>query len=106
MSQQGPAGTNPPGQLLNVLGLAFGLAGSVGGTIGAGILRTPGLVAAQLPSSAWILTIWLLGGIYALLGASCIAELAARFPRAGAGTCMPKQRLGDGWHASWAAATG
>jgi len=83
VSQQGPAGTNPPGQLLNVLGLAFWLAGSVGGTIGAGILRTPGLVAAQLPSSAWILTIWLLGGIYALLGASCIAELAARFPRAG-----------------------
>jgi len=61
------------GRLLNVLGLAFGLAGSVGGTIGAGILRTPGLVAAQLPSSGWILLIWLLGGLYALLGANCIA---------------------------------
>jgi len=76
-------GDSPPGQLLSVLGLAFGLAGSVGGTIGAGILRTPGLVAAQLPSDAWILAIWLLGGIYALLGASCIAELGACFPRAG-----------------------
>ena len=71
------------GRLLNVLGLAFGLAGSVGGTIGAGILRTPGLVAAQLPSGPWILMIWLLGGLYALLGACCIAELAAALPRAG-----------------------
>jgi APA family basic amino acid/polyamine antiporter len=71
------------GRLLNVLGLAFGLAGSVGGTIGAGILRTPGLVAAQLPSEPWILLIWMLGGLYALLGACCIAELAAALPRAG-----------------------
>ena len=52
------------GRLLSVLGLAFGLAGSVGGTIGAGILRTPGLVAAQLPAEPWILLICLLGGLY------------------------------------------
>ena len=79
---------NPEGgRLLSVLGLAFGLAGSVGGTIGAGILRTPGLVAAQLPAEPWILLIWLLGGLYALLGACCIAELAAALPRAG-GWCV------------------
>jgi APA family basic amino acid/polyamine antiporter len=71
------------GRLLSVLGLAFGLAGSVGGTIGAGILRTPGLVAAELPSAALVLGAWLLGGLYALLGAVCIAELAASLPRAG-----------------------
>jgi APA family basic amino acid/polyamine antiporter len=45
------------------LGLGFGLAGA----IGAGIQHTPGLV----------------GGIYALLGAICIAELTASLPRAG-----------------------
>ena len=73
----------PAGRLLSVLGLAFGLAGSVGGTIGAGILRTPGLVAAQLPSAPLVLGAWLLGGLYALLGAVCIAELAASLPRAG-----------------------
>ena len=72
-----------PGRLLSVLGVAFGLAGSVGGTIGAGILRTPGLVAAQLPSAPLVLGAWLLGGLYALLGAVCIAELAASLPRAG-----------------------
>ncbi|MFM8674474.1 MAG: APC family permease, partial [Vulcanococcus sp.] len=80
MSQTNPDGDRSPGRLLNVLGLAFGLAGSVGGTSGAGILRTPGLVAAQLPSGSWIVAIWLLGGIYALLGASCLAELGAWLP--------------------------
>jgi APA family basic amino acid/polyamine antiporter len=72
-----------PGRLLHILGLGFGLAGAVGGTIGAGILRTPGLVAAQLPSGPLVLAAWLIGGVYALLGAVCIAELAAALPRAG-----------------------
>ena len=71
------------GKLLNILGLGFGLAGAVGGTIGAGILRTPGLVAAQLPSAPLVLTAWLVGGLYALLGSICIAELAASLPQAG-----------------------
>ena len=41
-------------QLRRVLGLGFGLAVSVGGTIGVGILRTPGLVAEQLHSPSAI----------------------------------------------------
>ena len=73
----------PKGRLLNILGVGFGLAGAVGGTIGAGILRTPGLVAAQLPSAELVLAAWLAGGLYALLGAVCIAELAAALPKAG-----------------------
>jgi len=72
-----------PGQLFSILGVGFGLAGAVGGTIGAGILRTPGLVAAQLPSTPLVIGAWVLGGLYALLGAVCIAELAASLPRAG-----------------------
>jgi APA family basic amino acid/polyamine antiporter len=75
--------TRSPGQLLSILGVGFGLAGAVGGTIGAGILRTPGLVAAQLPSTPLVMGAWVLGGLYALLGAVCVAELAASLPRAG-----------------------
>ena len=74
---------NSPGQLFSILGVGFGLAGAIGGTIGAGILRTPGLVAAQLPSTPLVIGAWVLGGLYALLGAVCIAELAASLPRAG-----------------------
>jgi APA family basic amino acid/polyamine antiporter len=72
-----------PGRLLHILGLGFGLAGAVGGTIGAGILRTPGLVAAQLPATTLVLAAWVAGGLYALLGAVCAAELAAALPQAG-----------------------
>jgi APA family basic amino acid/polyamine antiporter len=75
--------TPAQGRLLSILGLGFGLAGAVGGTIGAGILRTPGLVAAQLPSAPLVLTAWLAGGLYALLGAVCVAELATSLPRSG-----------------------
>ena len=80
---QPPVNKAPKGRLLNILGVGFGLAGAVGGTIGAGILRTPGLVAAQLPSAELVLAAWLAGGLYALLGAVCIAELAAALPKAG-----------------------
>ena len=51
------------GQLLAILGLGFGLAGAVGGSIGAGILRTPGLVAAQLGSAPLVMAAWILGEI-------------------------------------------
>ncbi len=47
--------TEISGRLRRVLGLGFGLAVSVGGTIGVGILRTPGLVAAQVQSPLAIL---------------------------------------------------
>jgi len=91
------------GGLLSVLGVAFGLAGSVGGTIGAGILRTPGLVAAQLATAPLVLGAWLVGGLYALLGAICIAELAASLPRAGGWYVYAEQAFGRraGWLVGW-----
>ncbi len=86
---------NPaPGKLLQVLGLGFGLAGAVGGTIGAGILRTPGLVAGPMGQPSWILAAWLLGGLYALLGAVCVAELATSLPQAGGWTVYASRAFG------------
>lgn len=46
-----------PQRLLRVLGVGFGIAVVVGGTIGVGILRTPGLVAVRLPNP------WLIVGV-------------------------------------------
>ncbi|MBD1194219.1 APC family permease [Vulcanococcus sp. Clear-D1] len=102
MSEPEPTATQP-GKLLSVLGVAFGLAGSVGGTIGAGILRTPGLVAAQLHTPSVVLLAWLVGGLYALLGAICIAELAASLPRAGGWYVYAEQAFGRraGWLVGW-----
>ena len=64
------------GKLLRVLGVGFGLAVAIGGTVGVGILRNPSGVAAQLGSYWLILFAWTLGGVYCLLGANYLAELA------------------------------
>lgn len=84
------------GRLLNILGVAFGLAGAVGGTIGGGILRTPGLVVAELGSGRLSLIAWMVGGLYGLLGAVCVAELAASLPRSGGWTVYARRAFGDG----------
>ena len=54
-----------------------------GGAIGSGIFRTPSQVAAAVPSPAWMLAAWGLGGAVTLAGALTFAELGAAMPRAG-----------------------
>ena len=71
------------GKLLKILGVGFGLAVGIGATVGVGILRSPGLIAGQLNSSRLIMLAWLLGGVYCLLGANYLAELATMIPKAG-----------------------
>ncbi len=66
-----------------MLGLAFGLAVTIGNTIGAGILRTPGEIAGYLPNAAAFIGIWMIGGLYALLGANALSELGTMMPRSG-----------------------
>ncbi len=68
---------------MRILGLGFGLAVTIGGTIGMGILRTPGEIAAKLPTPTLFIGVWILGGLYALLGALTVAELGAMIPRSG-----------------------
>lgn len=82
------------GSLLRVLGVAFGLAVIIGNTIGGGILRTPGTVAANLPTPALFIGVWLLGGLYALLGAISVAELGAAIPRAGGQYTFASRAIG------------
>jgi APA family basic amino acid/polyamine antiporter len=55
----------------------------VGATIGSGILRTPGEIAAHLGSYGWIVAIWIVGGIYALFGTVSVTELGTMLPQAG-----------------------
>jgi basic amino acid/polyamine antiporter, APA family len=99
------------GTLLRVLGVAFGLAIVVGNTIGMGILRTPGEVAAHLPSVPLFLGIWVVGAAYALLGALSLAELGAMHPRSGGLYPVARRGLGPypgfvvGW-TDWLATCG
>jgi APA family basic amino acid/polyamine antiporter len=91
------------GQLRRVLGVGFGLAVSIGGTIGVGILRTPGLVAEQLHLPSAILLLWVAGGIYTLLGASCLTELGLMLPRAGGFYVYVRRAFGNtaGFAVGW-----
>ena len=82
-SHAGRPSVDGPGKLLRILGVAFGVAVIIGGTVGVGILRSPGAVAGHLGSVWLVLTVWILGGVYSLLGANYMAELATLVPRAG-----------------------
>jgi APA family basic amino acid/polyamine antiporter len=55
----------------------------VSNVIGGGILFTPPLVAAAIPSPWLFLSVWVAGGALAFAGAMAYAELAALRPRAG-----------------------
>ncbi len=92
-----------PQELRRVLSAFLGAAIVVGGTIGAGILRTPGLVAAQLAHPFLILGAWLAGGLLAAMGASCFAELATALPKAGGPYVYARRALGEfaGFAVGW-----
>ena len=83
------------GRLLRVLGVGFGLAVIIGNTIGAGIFRAPGQVAAHLPDANLYLAAWVAGGLYALVGAIQIAELGAMLPRSGGQYVFARHALGE-----------
>lgn len=82
------------GQLFRVLGVGFGLAVILGNTIGAGILRTPGSIAAALGSEWLFISVWLAGGIYALIASFSMAELGAAIARAGGQYAFAHRALG------------
>lgn len=94
--------TSPRG-LRRILGLGFGLAVIVGSILGIGILRTPGLVAAQLHEPTKILALWIVGGLYTLLGAACFAELGTMLPSAGGYYVYTRRAFGDtaGFAVGW-----
>ena len=60
-----------------------GAAFIVGMVIGAGIFKTPSLVAAQCASAGGALLLWLAGGAISLVGALCYAELTSAYPHPG-----------------------
>jgi APA family basic amino acid/polyamine antiporter len=81
MSEQG--GPDNRVQLERKLGTVSATAIVVANMIGAGIFVTSGLIAAQLPSPGWVLICWFFGGLIAISGALCYAELSTRMPQAG-----------------------
>jgi basic amino acid/polyamine antiporter, APA family len=90
----GVAPTRRSGRLLAILGVAFGISVIVGNSIGSGILRTPGEVARLLPTPALFIGVWVLGALYAMLGANTLAELATMMPESGGYAVYLRRSLG------------
>src|SRR3954464_6375215 len=65
------------------IGLWTAVAILIGSTIGSGIFRSPAGIAQKLPGPLPLLTIWLVGGLFALCGALTLAEVATAYPQTG-----------------------
>ena len=83
------------GGMLRILGVTFGVAVAVGGTIGSGIMRTPSQIASRLPSEWLIMMAWSAGALYSLLGAWSLGELGAMIPSSGAFYTIARRAYGD-----------
>ena len=75
----GLATSNPAKSLSAISAVAI----IVGIVIGAGIFKTPAMVAQMTGDAGWALSVWVLGGLISLAGALCYAELATTYPHAG-----------------------
>ena len=78
MSVKGTVGQ--PQRLLDPLGAVALIVGMV---IGAGIFKTPALVASLSADVGWTLGVWVLGALISVMGALCYAELCSAYPHAG-----------------------
>src|SRR6266571_2822539 len=94
------------------LGLFSGTMAVIGGIIGAGIFRSPPVVAQRVGTAGLTLAAWGLGGVIALAGGLCFGELGARKPQAGGGYVYLRDAFGPlpaflyGWALLLVIATG
>ena len=79
MNSDSPA----PTKLLRLLHPFSAIALIVGIVIGAGIFKTPSLVASISGDAGWALVLWLAGAVISIVGALCYAELCTTYPNAG-----------------------
>lgn len=76
----------------------------VGIVIGAGVFRTPSVVAANSGDAMIFILAWVAGGLLSIIGALCYAELASAYPGAGGDYSYLKRAFGQrtGFIYAWA----
>lgn len=55
----------------------------IGIVVGAGIFKTPSMVAGITGDPGWAMSVWVIGALLSLMGALCYAELATLYPHSG-----------------------
>lgn len=78
-----PTASNEAGKPRRILRLHEAVTLIVGLVIGAGIFKTPAVVANLTGETGAMFSAWILGGFVSLVGALCYAELACAYPDAG-----------------------
>ena len=68
---------------------------TVGVVLGAGIFKTPSVVAAHAGSAEEVVLFWLLGGVLSFVGALCYAELTTTYPDSGGDYYFIRQAFGS-----------
>lgn len=80
VEEQKPEKATAPKPVLNAIDA---IALIVGIVVGAGIFRTPSLIAGNVESGGMLMGVWILGGLVSLIGVLCYAELTTAFPNTG-----------------------
>jgi APA family basic amino acid/polyamine antiporter len=83
--------------LLRQLGFFSATALVISNMIGTGIFATPGIMAGDLGSPAWILACWAVGAIFAFAGALSYSELGVNFPSSGGEYVYLTHAFGPEW---------
>src|SRR5687767_1567047 len=97
----------PQHSLPRVLGPWIATAIVVGTVIGSGVFKKGRNVADNVPEFGLAMSVWVLGGVLALLGALALAEVAVLFPRAGGNYVFLREGYGRmagflwGWVEFW-----
>lgn len=80
---------------------------AVGMVVGAGIFKSPALVAQSAGSVGAVYGVWILGGVISLMGALCYGELATAYPNPGGDYYFLSRAYGErvGFLFAWARIT-
>jgi amino acid transporter len=70
---------------------------NAGTMIGSAIFVVPSVVALELRVPGLAIAVWVIGGMVSLLGALCMAELGAAFPRAGGLFVYLREGISPAW---------
>lgn len=89
------AGASAPRALERRIGLWSAIAIVIGSTIGSGIFRSPAGIADKLPGPFPMLSVWVVGGVFAICGALTLAELASALPKTGGVYVFCREAWGD-----------
>lgn len=80
-----------PRRLLNLFDTTSIIVGII---VGAAIFESTPFIAQNVPSVTWLVAVWVLGGLFSLIGGLCYAELATAYPQNGGDYVYLRRALG------------